>query len=626
MKNEDKKKFNKMNNCYKRFNLSEIEDEDIDIGIFNNLETKVKFKNKKYDEYSSLKQNLSSINLKDYNEEKGNINSKSTIYTSKKIEPFLDFIPELNDKDNIENIILSEDSNKKENEWELSLETKKLLDKIFNQKKDKINNNFKLEEQKVNKDNKNINKIKNESNNINNNINNLEYNLLKPFDKKKVQKPIISDKTKEILNKLKYERKNKLLDNNKNSIKNIDTSLSSMSYKYEELVKNPRELILPKRYKLILDSFISLDQFISLNKLKTSKVLNSFDNLRKDIENITHHSFTIKIFQQILYIVPHFYILKYTEKNESSVFNINEALNKNYDLIIEIPKNFREINKKKFPKNFNFLTLNFYDNDDEKQFSPLDRPLDIKESKERINIFKNLLIEIVNKFHIEFLKREKIEIRFEPLIEKTWHHKFDPDIQCKEIPLFEIPLPKQKISVFENIIKKNDIKNQIFEDAYNLTYFQNKGNLTINKDNHYNQDNQEYKNKYVSQKFIDDIKQKQEINQVINEIENCNIYQNTKEDICKFYQEVLIQIKTILLVNEKTLRFSDFADALLNSNSLIKETIIHKEKMGEIIIELSKIFGELFTIKYNSIIGKVVVPVNKYYKIPNKKEIENLIY
>ena len=80
--------------------------------------------------------------------------------------------------------------------------------------------------------------------------------------------------------------------------------------------------------------------------------------------------------------------------------------------------------------------MNFNDNDDEKQFSPLDRPLHIKENKELINIFKNLLIELINKFHIEFLKREKIEIRFEPLIEKTWHHKFDPDIQCKEIPLF----------------------------------------------------------------------------------------------------------------------------------------------------------------------------------------------
>jgi Asp-tRNA(Asn)/Glu-tRNA(Gln) amidotransferase A subunit family amidase len=79
---------------------------------------------------------------------------------------------------------------------------------------------------------------------------------------------------------------------------------------------------------------MSLEQTICLNKMREKNQMNTFDIIRNSIENVTHHTFNMKILQQILYVVPHFYILKYAEKKNKSTFNINDSFNKDYDLII----------------------------------------------------------------------------------------------------------------------------------------------------------------------------------------------------------------------------------------------------------------------------------------------------
>ena len=59
---------------------------------------------------------------------------------------------------------------------------------------------------------------------------------------------------------------------------------------------------------------------------------------------------------------------------------------------------------------------------------------------------------------------------------------------------------------------------------------------------------------------------------------------------------------------------------------MIKDTIKEKYKMIEIIYELSKIFGDLFSIKFNSLIGKVVILVNKNFNIPSRNKIKEIIF
>ena len=598
MKNSNKNKLNNLNyqlfKSYKRVSPSKSNLEDIDDYKNERVFEKENIKQKIDDKYFNLTNNLNLLKEIKQDEIFGDISSKSTAYISKRIEPLIDNYSNEKIIDNNENILFSEEEininninkNEKNNniinkdKFDISKKTKLLLDKIYNKKIKEKSNNFNSGdinvENKLNENKKKINE-KNEIKDVEEKIN--KNNLLKSLNINILDKPKISNNTIKIINKLKEERKknfdgikNKYISNNNNSFS------SSLRFKYEELLKSPRELILPKSYKEIFNSFISLDRFISLNKLKYSKYLNTFDNLRKDIENITHHSFTKKILQQILYIVPHFYILKYIEKKSNTTFNINDEINKNFDLLIEIPSNFESIINTDYPEDFNFLSINFFEENDV-NFSPLEVPLNIKQSNERNNIFKNILNKLVNKYHNEYLKRENIKLFFDPLIENTWEHNFNPDKECIDIPLFEIPPPKKKGNVFEKVISKNDLKTQLLQNSLNI--------INIKKENEEQEKKtnikEEFNNKYVSKKFLEDIKNKEEINYVINQIENINLYKNTKEEICIFYQEVLIQIKTILLTNKKTFSLGDFSEALLNSSIMIKETIIHKYKMIEIL-------------------------------------------
>jgi hypothetical protein len=203
------------------------------------------------------------------------------------------------------------------------------------------------------------------------------------FIPKKLEPPKLSAKTLEIMQNLKEERKNRFdrPDNNYNKFRN-NTSLSDIKYKYEELITKPRELRLPVKYKNLYQTFLSLEQTICLNKIREKNQLNTFDNIRNSVENVTKHSFNMKTLQQILYIVPHFYILKYIEKKKDSTFNMNDVLNKDYDLLIDIPKDYEERISKNYPENFEFLSINYYDTKSD-EFCPCDKPLNLKESMKR---------------------------------------------------------------------------------------------------------------------------------------------------------------------------------------------------------------------------------------------------
>ena len=69
---------------------------------------------------------------------------------------------------------------------------------------------------------------------------------------------------------------------------------------------------------------------------------------------------------------------------------------------------------------------------------------------------------------------------------------------------------------------------------------------------------------------------------------------------------MLVQIKTILLVNKQSLTLKHFANTLLNSSEIIANTIHSVDHLANILVELSKIYSELFTIEKNSVIGKVL--------------------
>lgn len=592
---KEKKKSNK------RLNLKSTEgldSEDEKIIEFESHELKNKKIRPQYPKLKSTKdQKYNLLNLKVCESRNSDgIESKSTQAFSKR-SAYID--TESKDNNNME----VEEENKSK-VFELSEKTKSILHQIITKRKEQKQNKISNKE--------NDSTLFDSSNKSKKN----KLDLILLSKNKKVEPPKLSMRTIEIMKKLKEERKNRFdrPDNNDKSLRS-DCSFTSMRFKYEELLSKPRELRLPIKYKKIFNIFLSLEQTICLNKIREKNQLNTFDNIRNNIENVTKHSFSMKELQQILYVVPHFYILKYINKNGKSTFNINDELNKDFDLVIDIPKDFNERMNKNYPDDFNFVSINYYDmNSDD--FFPTYHPFNIKESNRRKEIFKNILNRIVNVYHKKYLERKNIKINFDPLVEKTWVHTFDPDVECGDIPVFEIPLPPNKSSVFQDIIMKNDIKNEIMKDALNMLNKQNDEKKNDNGKNNM------IKNKYVSQKFLDKIRAKEKANNIINEINNYSLYHNSHKDMTMIYREVLIQVKTSLLVNNKSIQLDKISESILNSSKLIKDYICDESKISEIICKLCERYGNFISIKNHSSLGKVVVLENCNFEIPKNINID----
>ena len=620
---KEKKKSNK------RRNMKDTDGLDSDDEKFKEFDShlinqKIKFK---YPKQKPSKPQKTLDDLKNSKAPQDN-DSKSTQAFSKKLEDLLEVSNLSSDKREIKDIVMKDETHKNEKVFELSSKTKSILTQVLNKKKEEKQNKI------SNKENDSTMLLESESKNKIKKLKNQKINNFFTTDSilgnsKKVEPPKLSLKTLEIMKKLKEERKNRF-DRPENTDKNFrsDSSFSKLRLKYEELLSKPRELRLPLKYKQLFNTFMSLEQTISLNKIRESNQMNTFDNIRNSIESVTKHTFNMKVLQQILYVVPHFYILKYIEKKKRSTFNINDSFNKDYDLIIDIPDDFNERINKNYPENFNFLSINYHDINSN-EFNPCYKSLTLKESMKRKEIFKNILNRIVNVFHNKYLSKKNIKINFDPLVEKTWEHNFDPDVECEDLPLFEIPLPPNKCSVFQDTIMKNDIKNEIMKDALSMVNKSNneeEKNASQNLNSNSNINNNSItapKNKYVSQKFLEKIRAKEKANNVIKEINDYNLFHNSFKDSNAIYKEILMQMKTVLIVNKKSMELSKVSESVLNSSQLIKDSVCEKDKMAEIICMLCKKFSDFISLKNHSLLGKVVVLDNNNFQIPNKISFDN---
>ena len=71
---------------------------------------------------------------------------------------------------------------------------------------------------------------------------------------------------------------------------------------------------------------------------------------------------------------------------------------------------------------------------------------------------------------------------------------------------------------------------------------------------------------------------------------------------------MIYAIFMLIIINnlKKNYILKHFANTLLNSSEIITNTIHSVDHLANILVELSKIYSELFTIEKNSIIGKVL--------------------
>ena len=176
---------------------------------------------------------------------------------------------------------------------------------------------------------------------------------------------------------------------------------------------------------------------------------------------------------------------------------------------------------------------------------------------------------------------------------------------------------------------KNDIKNEIMKDALSMINksIEEDNNSSQNLNSNLNAQNNNYttptKNKYVSQKFLDKIRAKEKANSIIKEISTYSQFHNSFKDMNAIYKEVLIQMKTVLLVNKKSMELSKISEAVLNSSQLIKDNVIEKDKMADLICKLCEKYSEFISMKKHSLLGKVIVLENTNFQIPNNISFDN---
>ena len=543
-------------------------------------------KEKNFDESQNLNQEI--INL-DENVENIKSNSQSSISTSTSHGNLV--MNKIN--------ISSKVENKNPNLLSISKRTKGILDKI-NEKNRKAKLLGKL--------------IKDNDNNLDKNkfigkkTRNTEANSLdQKFKEKKLK---LSKKTKEVIKKLQDIRNNRFDDINNDEPKNQSirkSSFSNLHVKYETLLQLSRELRLPISYKKLLDSFVSLERTLNRNNLSTNKHFNNFSNIKDIIQSYTHKNFSIDTLKQILYVVPHFYILKYENiTNNGTTFSMNGKLYKNNDLMIDIPNDLNERINRNYPKNFNFLDINFFKEGN--NYQPLLRKLTENELNQRKNIFINILNHIVNDFHNKFLKERKIKIKFNPLIQKTWHHDFNPDLMCTPIPQFEIPEPPESKSIFEQTINNNDIKKQL-----TLIKSQEKNDIVQSSKNR-----QSPGNKFVSQELLQRIREKEREKKIIKEINDYNYYHNLQSDKNKVIKYMLLQIKTLLMTHNKSMELNELSELILNSNIMFKDYFENKQKLSQEIIKFCQNNNDFIKINKHSTLGFIVVLENNDYIIPDE--------
>ena len=444
----------------------------------------------------------------------------------------------------------------------------------------------------------------------------------KEENKNKIESIKLSESTQEAIKKLKKMRSNKFeTENKENNIKKKDkrvNSFSNLHVKYEELLQQSRELRLPISYKKLYESFITLDNTINRNKKENKNNLNTFNNIRNILVSYTNKGFNINIFKQILYIVPHFYILKYVNNSKlQSTFTLNDNLDKNYDLLIDIPNDFNERIKKNYSNDFNFLDINYY-SETNNNFEPILRCLTEKEMNQRKQIFQNILIYIVNDYHEKYLKENKIKIKFNPLTQKIWYHNFDPDKHCNPIPFFEFPSPPEYKSIFVETINKNDIKAQISSIKFDDDKIKNNNKKESSK-----KSSSSSANKFVSEEYIKKIRAKEKAKNIVKEINQYNYYYNQENDRNRIIKNMLLQVKTLLMTHQKSLELNSLSDLILNSNRIFKDFFENNQKLNQILIQFCQKYEGFIKISHHSRLGLIVVLINNEYKIPDKfNEIE----
>ena len=476
----------------------------------------------------------------------------------------------------------------------VNLQKKRKREKLKQIKRNSINYNYTNGYEKVINIENYLNFIQKKNKNFSQNKENLNNQIIKLTRKSLIKNNKNNfNYTKEKINTIdtffqfakKFKLKNTIFNGKGKQINNIPNDINEkkkkipISYiidKIDELKKKKIELQLPLKYKVLLRSFIELDSIINHFKtIKSNKTIN-LNRISNSIESSFKHRFNLDIFRQILFIVPHFFIIKWIKNFE----------NNDFDLLIDIPKDIE-----KRSKSFTHLTKKDLFANITKNFAPEYKILSNNILNQRKETFKKILLEIVNLQHEKYLKKNKIE-NYDPYIIGSWHKNFDIE-NIRDIPKFEIESKPKKINYYQHCIINNDIKKKLIEKA-------------LNDDKEIIENKYTILEKYCSKDFINNLRKKEEAIKISNEILKFSQNHHEKQELSKCIPNLIIQIQSLCLLHKKeSWNISELISKLLTIKNI--NNFFNQNNILNYIKILIKIFPNWIKLIGHSYYGEIVL-------------------
>ncbi|EGR34340.1 hypothetical protein IMG5_015470, partial [Ichthyophthirius multifiliis] len=236
------------------------------------------------------------------------------------------------------------------------------------------------------------------------------------------QKPKFNEETQKIIDQIK----NKFQKNNNQTPTEAEVNTQkifnnpvSLKQRYEYLLKEQQEFPLPNSYQELIDTFNKIEQCIDLFKQRNKPLF--LQNIKNNMEKVMRTNLTIQQIQQIIYLYPQAYKLNWSK---------NEFLRINQDLYFDM-------------------------NQEEKG----------KSIQERVQHFKNVILEKVKQLHDEFLKNNGlIELKEDLEQSFQWHKDFKLE-NLPQIELGSLPVQRrfEEKQGDEDYKRENDIAYQIIK-------------------------------------------------------------------------------------------------------------------------------------------------------------------
>lgn len=193
---------------------------------------------------------------------------------------------------------------------------------------------------------------------------------------------------------------------------------------------------------------------------------------------------------------------------------------------------------------------------------------------------KNILLDMTNQKHSEFLETIGFTRDFDPYKLNTWHHDFNLQERVSPVPIFEIKeKPDVQITQISDLVKDNDIKNNLVKraleninatndlDCKNTKSCEGDESSTVSSTSNFSKLSKTY-----SAEFLKKLQAKEQAVHMSKQIIEYTNHVAKKKNNSLLLKEICDSIKTIMLQQNSPMRISELISKILYNSTSVTST------------------------------------------------------